>query len=64
MNTSSPKAGASEAVKYVFDLRADLGADLKPIVFGEWSSNARDFNLLGEVNANTQAVGYGILIRR
>lgn len=31
-------AGAEEAVKYLFDLGADLGADWKPVVFGEWYS--------------------------
>ncbi|HBB89499.1 MAG TPA: hypothetical protein DC047_17990 [Blastocatellia bacterium] len=32
------QAGAEEGVKYLFDLGADLGADWKPVVFGEWYS--------------------------
>ncbi len=30
------QAGAEDAVKYLFDLGAELAADWKPVVFGDW----------------------------
>jgi len=32
------EAGAKEAVKYLWDLGADLGAEWRPVVFGKWYS--------------------------
>ncbi len=41
------QAGAEEAVKYLFDLGADLGANWRPVVFGQWYS-AKIAKLLAE----------------
>ncbi len=30
------QAGAEDAVKYLFDLGAELASDWKPVVFGDW----------------------------